>query len=103
MDRGQAPARPTHILAARCLLPPPPSFRRARARRSRGVGDDTPFQVARLADGRLILRDLGTGQVIELRSFGPTNEGAFAALLDARVTDPAQAPPVTATQTRQPL
>ncbi len=75
----------------------------ARARRSRGVDDDTPFQVARLADGRLILRDLGTGQVIELRSFGPTNEGAFAALLDARVTDPAQAPPVTATQTRQPL
>jgi putative photosynthetic complex assembly protein len=53
----------------------------ARDRHSRHISMDTPFQVARLADGRLILRDLGSQRVIELNSFGPSNFGAFAAFL----------------------
>jgi putative photosynthetic complex assembly protein len=72
-----------------------------RMRHSYGVAVDQPYQVARLADGRLSVRDLATGRVIELRSFGPTNEGAYAALLDARDGAPAQAP-VTAAQTVPP-
>ena len=74
----------------------------ARGRRAHGVAEDRPFQVARLGDGRHTISDPDTGRVFELRSFGPTNEGAFAALLDAaRPPAPAE-PPVTAAQTRQP-
>lgn len=53
----------------------------ARERRSRGVGEEVPFRLARLADGRLTLQDLATGRVIELKAFGADNEAAFAALL----------------------
>jgi putative photosynthetic complex assembly protein len=53
----------------------------ARERRSRDVGEEVPFRLARLADGRLTLQDLATGRVIELKAFGPDNEAAFAALL----------------------
>ncbi|HYN77580.1 MAG TPA: photosynthetic complex assembly protein PuhC [Lamprocystis sp. (in: g-proteobacteria)] len=56
----------------------------ARERRAHQVAADRPFQVARFADGHLSLRDPSTGWSIELRSFGPTNEGAFAAILNAR-------------------
>jgi putative photosynthetic complex assembly protein len=52
-----------------------------RERHIRHVADDVPFRLARLADGRLTLKDLGTQRSIELNSFGPTNEGAFAAFL----------------------
>lgn len=55
-----------------------------RERRSRDQGDSAPFRLARHADGRLTLEDLATGRRIELRAFGPTNEGAFGALLQAR-------------------
>ncbi len=55
-----------------------------RERRSHDQGADAPFRVARHQDGRLTLEDLATGRSIELRAFGPTNEGAFAALLLAR-------------------
>lgn len=75
-----------------------------RERRSHSVASDSPLQIARLADGRLTVRDLYTKKVIELRAFGPTNEGAFAAILDARQPVTAQPQtPVTAAQTRQPL
>ncbi len=53
-----------------------------RERRTRDLGDDHPFRLARHADGRLSLEDVATGRVIELNAFGATNVGAFAALLD---------------------
>jgi putative photosynthetic complex assembly protein len=74
----------------------------ARERRRHGLGGAGALQVARLADGRLTVRDPETSKVIELKSFGPTNEGAFAAILDARGPAPAHLPPVTAAETGQP-
>lgn len=53
----------------------------ARERRIQGDGASTPFRLSRLADGRLILEDLATGRLIDLKAFGHTNEGAFAPLL----------------------
>lgn len=53
----------------------------ARERRANGLGDGARFELARHADGRLTLVDPATGRVIELNSFGPSNEGAFAELL----------------------
>ena len=61
-----------------------------RERRARGLGDDRAFQLARHADGRLTLEDLATGRVIELNSFGPDNEGAFAALMRGQARVAAQ-------------
>jgi putative photosynthetic complex assembly protein len=74
----------------------------ARERRAHRVAEDRPFQIARLADGRHTIRDPDTGRVFELRSFGPTNEGAFAALLDAARPPASASPPVTAAQGPQP-
>jgi putative photosynthetic complex assembly protein len=54
----------------------------ARERRSRELDRETPFRIARHSDGRLTLDDLATGQRINLKAFGPTNQGAFARLLD---------------------
>lgn len=54
----------------------------ARARMGARVAQDTPFRLARLADGRLTLKDLGTQRVIELNSFGPTNVASFAVFLN---------------------
>ena len=53
----------------------------ARERRANGLGEDARFELSRHADGRLTLVDPGTGRVIELNSFGPSNEGAFALFL----------------------
>ncbi len=47
------------------------------------VGADLPFRLTYWSDGRLTLEDAGTGQRIELESFGPTNMQAFASLLAA--------------------
>jgi putative photosynthetic complex assembly protein len=58
---------------------------RALARERRSQGDqeaEVPFRLSRLADGRVTLEDLSTGRLIDLRAFGPTNEGAFTRLLD---------------------
>ena len=65
----------------------------SRERRNRHLPDDTPFRLARLADGRLTLTDLGTKKTIELTSFGPTNESSFAAFLAGSAPI---APPATA-------
>ncbi|MEJ2530721.1 MAG: photosynthetic complex assembly protein PuhC [Halioglobus sp.] len=54
-----------------------------RERRSHELGTVAPFHIARHADGQLTLEDTATGRRIELQAFGPTNAGAFAALLDA--------------------
>lgn len=53
-----------------------------RERRASSLGEDAAFTLARHADGRLTLVDPDTGRVIELNSFGPSNEGAFALLLE---------------------
>jgi putative photosynthetic complex assembly protein len=55
-----------------------------RERRARHVSIDTPYRLVRHADGRLTFEDLGTQRTIELNSFGPSNEGAFAAFLGDR-------------------
>lgn len=54
----------------------------SRGRKGAHVGPDTPYRLARLADGRLTLKDLGTQRVIELNSFGPTNVASFAIFLN---------------------
>jgi len=53
----------------------------ARERRLEGVDGSPAFRVARGSDGRLSLKDLGTGRVIALDAFGATNAAAFAHLL----------------------
>jgi putative photosynthetic complex assembly protein len=53
-----------------------------RGRKGANVAQDTPYRLARLADGRLTLQDLGTQRVIELNSFGPTNAASFAVFLN---------------------
>lgn len=60
-----------------------------RDRRGRHTDADAPVRLARLADGRLTLRDLATERVIELNSFGPTNVAAFAVFLTDRPGAPA--------------
>jgi putative photosynthetic complex assembly protein len=76
----------------------------SRERRRANVTEDTPLRLARLADGRLTLTDLGTQRVIELKSFGPTNEAAFAAFLGTRPSSPVQeGQPAQAGQTGETL
>lgn len=53
----------------------------ARERARRGHSAEPPFRVAAWPDGRLTLEDLATGTLVDLRAFGETNAGAFAALL----------------------
>lgn len=53
----------------------------ARDRRSRDMGSQEPFTLARHQDGRLSLRDSASGRVVELDAFGPTNAGLFGRLL----------------------
>ncbi|MBI1186151.1 MAG: hypothetical protein GC206_02290 [Alphaproteobacteria bacterium] len=60
----------------------------ARDRRARGIGDETPFSLRELSDGRLLLRDGATGREITLHAFGADNRAAFARLL-------AEAEPIT--------
>jgi putative photosynthetic complex assembly protein len=52
----------------------------ARERRRLSKSPDEPFELS-LDGGLLILRDLATGQHIELTAFGPTNARAFARML----------------------
>jgi putative photosynthetic complex assembly protein len=52
----------------------------ARERRRLGKGAEEPFELAR-DNGLLTLRDLATGEGIELTAFGHTNAGAFARML----------------------
>ncbi len=66
----------------------------ARERRMRGLGAEAPFELLGRADGRLTLLDPATGQRIDLEAFGPTNAGAFAALLPGRTpSDPTRSTP----------
>ncbi len=54
----------------------------SRDRRARGLGPEQPFQLIARPDGRLTLVDPITDQRIDLESFGPTNAGVFASLLE---------------------
>ncbi len=56
----------------------------ARERRKHGLGNEPPFELLGRADGRLTLSDPATGMRIDLESFGPTNAGAFARLMNAQ-------------------
>jgi putative photosynthetic complex assembly protein len=47
-------------------------------------GGSTPFRLTHWSDGRLSLTDPVTGRNVYLEAFGPTNAGAFAALLDKK-------------------
>jgi putative photosynthetic complex assembly protein len=54
----------------------------ARERRLHGLGAGQPFELILLNDGRLTLHDPATGMRIALESFGSTNTGVFARLLN---------------------
>lgn len=58
-----------------------------RERRAQGAGSSIPFKLVKYSDGRLNLIDPATGQEVELVSFGPTNAGVFASLLQAGETN----------------
>ena len=45
------------------------------------VGRRVPFELTQWSNGHLSLADPATGTHIELRAFGPTNEAAFAAII----------------------
>jgi putative photosynthetic complex assembly protein len=54
----------------------------ARERRIAGLGPEEPFLLYRAStDKRLILEDPTSGRTVGLDAFGPSNVGAFAALL----------------------
>jgi putative photosynthetic complex assembly protein len=57
----------------------------ARERKRSGFGAEQPFELISRSDGRLTLVDPVTDQRIDLESFGPTNAGVFARLLDGPV------------------
>ena len=54
----------------------------ARERMKRGLGPEQAFELVARNDGRLTLMDPATGERIDLESFGPTNAGVFARLLN---------------------
>jgi putative photosynthetic complex assembly protein len=58
----------------------------ARDRRSRGIGDQPPFNLSLWRDGELSLTDSVTGRSIEMTAFGSTNRAAFLALLPKGAT-----------------
>ena len=53
----------------------------ARERVRRGEGEETPFQLAHRADGRLTLIDPTSRRVVDLGAFGSSNSGVFASFL----------------------
>ncbi|MGF1456789.1 MAG: photosynthetic complex assembly protein PuhC [Alphaproteobacteria bacterium] len=54
-----------------------------RQRKRADVESHTPYRLAMLEDGHLVLGDPATGEQVVLRSFGPTNFQAFERLLHA--------------------
>jgi putative photosynthetic complex assembly protein len=63
----------------------------ARERKARGLGSEQPFQLMVRSDGGLTLYDPATSQRVDLESFGPTNAGNFARLLNAQPGRPSGA------------
>ena len=54
-----------------------------RIRKREHIGAEPPFRLSRLVDGRLRLEDAATRRQIDLEAFGPSNVGAFSAIMDA--------------------
>ena len=52
-----------------------------RERMRAGIAPEAPYRLTAWADGALTLTDPGTGVVVDLNAFGPTNAQAFAGLL----------------------
>ena len=52
-----------------------------RDRKLRQIGVEVPFNLSLYQNKRLTMSDPTTGKEIDLRAFGPTNEGAFARFL----------------------
>ncbi|MFN5552047.1 MAG: photosynthetic complex assembly protein PuhC, partial [Hyphomonadaceae bacterium] len=52
-----------------------------RDRKLRKIGAEVPFNLSLYPNKRLTMSDPTTGKEIDLRAFGPTNEGAFARFL----------------------
>ena len=52
-----------------------------RDRKLRKIGAEVPFNLSLYPNKRLTMSDPTTGKEIDLRVFGPTNEGAFARFL----------------------
>ena len=50
----------------------------ARERRQHAMGAELPYLLSLRDDGRLLITDPGTGQRIDLASFGPDNAAVFA-------------------------
>ena len=57
-----------------------------RDRKLRKIGAEIPFNLSLYPNKRLTMSDPTTGKEIDLRAFGPTNEGAFARFLAAPET-----------------
>jgi putative photosynthetic complex assembly protein len=53
-----------------------------RDRKLRKIGAEVPFNLSLYPNKRLTMSDPTTGKEIDLRAFGPTNEGAFARFLE---------------------
>ena len=53
-----------------------------RERRLAGVGSKPPFRLTVWTDDRVTLEDPSINRLIDLRAFGPTNQHAFARLID---------------------
>jgi putative photosynthetic complex assembly protein len=60
----------------------------AHERRRRGLGAETPFELAELDHGRVVLIDPATGRSVDLEAFGSTNFAAFARLLASDAPQP---------------
>lgn len=54
----------------------------ARQRRMRGMGRETPVQLAHFADGQLWLIDPASGVDLYLNAFGPDNLAAFIEIME---------------------
>lgn len=65
----------------------------ARERKRVGAGAEQPFELVLRSDQRLTLSDPVTGQRIDLESFGPTNAGLFARMLQPATAHAAMAAP----------
>jgi putative photosynthetic complex assembly protein len=56
----------------------------ARDRSVAGLGEDLPFRISTLADGRSMIEDPSTGRIVMLGAFGADNLKAFSQLLVKR-------------------
>lgn len=78
-EREVAVLRPGELMFVRSTVR---ALARGRRLEGRALPSD-PFRLTRYQNGRLTLDDPVTGAHLELASFGPTNQAAFAQLLDS--------------------